>query len=214
MEMQERLAAQGYLLGDISIDPKISLGFGNQIRFLSEENGFWTYQILLPSKNTEAFLASASLTHATTLLKLFNMERILESESFQLLAFATSTDVDLYGAPIVGEIGIPLRGFLDRMYREENTDGKDFIEQAMIKAWRKMHGKVTFSEKIRLSFKLREHGFFHLDCPGNACGLDPYSYPKSLEEGYEFCPHNTDAPKQQLTLLAGLAAICTLAKKG
>ncbi len=215
VDMQERFKRDGYPLEKLSLDPKISLGFGNHVRFLSEKEGFRTYLIPLPKDDSDALQVSATLTITTSLLKLFGMEALSKSESIQQLTFVTNTDLGFYGAPIAGEIGIPLRNFLDRIYREENTDGKDFIELAMAATWKKMRGKVSFCERNRLSFKLREHGFFHLDCPGNACGLDPCdSCATSLEEGYEFYPHNTDTPKQQLALLAGLAAICTLAKKG
>jgi hypothetical protein len=100
------------------------------------------------------------------------------------------------------------------MNREQNERLKVSIELAMTKAWRSMYGKVSFGEKTRLSFKLRKNGFFHLDCPGDACGLDPCdSYQNTLDQGYEICPHNTDNPKQQLTLLSGLAALCSQAEK-
>jgi hypothetical protein len=120
--LREDLEKSGYILDDFSIDPRIGLGFENQIKFSAEQDGFFAYLIPLPKHNLEAFQLSAS-------------------------------------------------------------------------------------------FKLKGRGFFHLDCPGNACGLDPSDHPESLIKGYEFCPHNTDTPKQQLTLLTGLAAICTLAKK-
>ena len=213
IDMQERFKKDGYPLEAISMDPKISLGFGNQIRFLSEKKGFWTYLVPLPKADTDALQVSATLTLATSLLRSFNMKAMTESESIQQLTFATNTDIGFYGAPIAGEIGIPLRNFLAQLDREERMEAKDFIDLAMVRAWKKMHGKVNFHEKNKLSFKLEKGGFFHLDCPGNACGLDPCDYPESLDKGYEFCPHNTDTPKQQLALLTGLAAICTLAKK-
>jgi len=53
-----------------------------------------------------------------------------------------------------------------------------------------------------------EGGWLNVYCPGDACGLNPDS--NGLEgdgRGYEFSCHNVDSPAQQLTLLAGLAAL-------
>jgi hypothetical protein len=50
-------------------------------------------------------------------------------------------------------------------------------------------------------------GALHVDCPGDACGLNPHHLGIRPQEGYRFSDHNVDSPAQQLTLLAGLAAL-------
>lgn len=54
-------------------------------------------------------------------------------------------------------------------------------------------------------------GYIHLNCPGNACGLDPKDYDtrkgELFEYGYDLVPHNVDSSLQQLTLLAGLTTL-------
>ena len=46
-----------------------------------------------------------------------------------------------------------------------------------------------------------------------ACGLNPSHDHMDIGQGYEFSCHNTDTPAQQLTLLAGLAALHDLVRK-
>lgn len=212
--LRENLANNGYELGDVSADPKTGLGFSNKIAFLKERDSFWIYAVPLPKKDLDAFQVSASLTQITHLLELFNLETGTRCGSFQRLTFTTNTDVGMYGAPILGKVSIPLRRFLDQAYREQNNGLKITVNRTMVEAWRRMYGGASSYEKNRLSFSVRKSGFFHLDCPGDACGLDPgHSYRETLDQGYDFCPHNTDSPKQQLTLLAGLAAILTFSEK-
>lgn len=60
---------------------------------------------------------------------------------------------------------------------------------------------------------MRQPKWVNLSCPGEACGLDPDDYYElSLNRGYGLAPHNVDTPIQQLTLLAGLAVMCQLAR--
>lgn len=56
--------------------------------------------------------------------------------------------------------------------------------------------------------RLTERGRFSVSCPGDACGLysDEYSSHDG-RMGHRFTCHNVDNPGQQLTLLAGLAAL-------
>lgn len=52
-----------------------------------------------------------------------------------------------------------------------------------------------------------QYGWLNVDCPGDACCLHPALGSPKDGEGYEFTCHNVDTPAQQLTLLAGLAAL-------
>jgi hypothetical protein len=59
-----------------------------------------------------------------------------------------------------------------------------------------------------------ESGGLCIDCPGDACGIHPDTYAEyDIKEGrgYKFTCHNVDTPMQQITLIAGLAALhdCT-----
>lgn len=55
--------------------------------------------------------------------------------------------------------------------------------------------------------KLLHPGYLTLDCPGDACGIHPSRHGNTSDRGCEFTCHNLDSAAQQLTLLAGLAAL-------
>ncbi len=57
------------------------------------------------------------------------------------------------------------------------------------------------------------NGWLNVSCPGNACGLNPHHAGIQTGRGYDFSDHNVDNPAQQLTLLAGLAALHDKARK-
>lgn len=56
---------------------------------------------------------------------------------------------------------------------------------------------------------LRDSGGFHLEVPGDACGLDPehHFWTAKEDEGFKLVPHNTDAACDQLGLFAGVAQL-------
>lgn len=63
---------------------------------------------------------------------------------------------------------------------------------------------------------IRENGSFSLNCFGDACDIGIYP-DQWLDEGcelVEFGCHNLDTAYQQLTLLAGVAKLCQLAREG
>lgn len=73
------------------------------------------------------------------------------------------------------------------------------------------HGRLVGND-FRNSHDFRasvhnEDGWLNITCPGNGCGLNPGSLGIDPGRGYEFSSHNVDSPHQQLTLLAGLAAL-------
>jgi hypothetical protein len=52
-----------------------------------------------------------------------------------------------------------------------------------------------------------------MSCPGDACEIHPDDLVMNLDGGYELTCHNIDSPIQSLTLLAGLAALETQARR-
>lgn len=66
--------------------------------------------------------------------------------------------------------------------------------------------------------EIRQNGTFMLECFGNACDIAVYpdliGNRKLDEEPTEFSCHNLDNAYQQITLLAGLAKMCELARAG
>jgi hypothetical protein len=57
-------------------------------------------------------------------------------------------------------------------------------------------------------FEISEKGGLIIDCPGDACGINPSGWSQiSPDRGYKFGCHNVDTPAQQLILLIGLAVL-------
>lgn len=81
------------------------------------------------------------------------------------------------------------------------------MEDAMRKAYvRMLRADYLDSLSFRASVE-NERGWLNVSCPGSACGLHPTDHFMRDGYGFEFSSHNVDTPAQQLTLLAGLAAL-------
>lgn len=87
--------------------------------------------------------------------------------------------------------------------------------RAMKSAWFKMRpfADQGLYERIGGFKSSVANGYTRMDCPGNACGLDPDDGTVVNGDGYRFSGHNIDTPVQQLSLLAGLAALHSKARK-
>jgi len=90
------------------------------------------------------------------------------------------------------------------------------VVRAMRQAWRATAPGFAKKYSHHCSAVAHEDGRFLLKCFGNACDLGVY--PDAIWEGMgekpvHFSCHNLDSAEQQLTLLAGLAKLCELARK-
>lgn len=86
------------------------------------------------------------------------------------------------------------------------------VRNAAMDAYSKMDGRKpdVFNE---YHFRtILQKGRLIMDCPGDACGVYPNEWVEE-DNGYKFACHNVDSPMQQLTLLAGLAALHDEARK-
>lgn len=155
----------------------------------------------------EAHVVSASLTAFTRLLIYCDKDT---SASFpQLLTIETITEVGMHGGSLSADVSLPLRRFLS-LYPGHNT-----IPEA-IKAMETAYNKMFILREFdKYSFKtlVWDDGGLCMDCPGDACGVHPDGYGKREERGYGLSCHNVDSAVQQLTLIAGLAAIHDKARK-
>ncbi len=129
----------------------------------------------------------------------------------QLIAVNTMTRMDMEGGSLDGAFSIPLVKWLGSLPNHEVSE----IVQAMQIAYNCMS-----DSKLDLRFEFRawvcEGGWFTVSCPGNACGFGPEDgaeYKIEQGFGYEFESHNVDTPMQQITLLAGLAALGDKARR-
>jgi hypothetical protein len=134
----------------------------------------------------------------------------LTSCNFSQLIFIESYICrEMMGAPLGGTYGLLLmRWFV------KNPGKIVEVEMAMIKTYRKIYGEFNDYDKMNTWAKVREGGWFSMNCLGDRTGLFPETHFCVTEgQGYGFSCHNLDTTAQQLTLLAGLGALCDKVRK-
>jgi len=158
---------------------------------------------------TEAWAVSASLS---LLFEFMRFPQIETSCSFsQLMCIHTVTIKGSHGGSLGGEYS-PVA--VDWMRRRGPSQIPEMVS-AMRVAWEKMDGRMK--DFYRHSFRANlsnDEGWLCVDCPGDACGLHPSDHWIDGNSGYRFSCHNTDQPMQQMTLLASLAVLNDLIRKG
>ena len=117
----------------------------------------------------------------------------------------------MHGAPLGGEFSIPVRKWLASL--GEHTSISEMTE-SMRTAYRKMFPfRFRYYHEHDFHASVDYHnGWLNISCPGNACGLNPTRI-EDGDKGYKFSCHNLDTPMQQITLLAGLAALHDRARR-
>lgn len=152
---------------------------------------------------------SATFTVVFLFLSLF-YDKETKCLSSQLMTVETRTAVGLHGGSLGGIFSIDLVNWM-------SSFAPNFTIVEMVDAMMTAYGHM-FAEKLDQFERFRasidyENGWLNVDCPGNACGLNPSHSSVGKGHGYEFTPHNVDTCMQQLTLLAGLAALHDKARK-
>lgn len=151
-----------------------------------------------------AYLISASFTVFFNLLEFLKEET--SASILQLLVVRTMTQRDAHGGSLSGMFSIPLCKWLGNIFQAKDTSIPEMIS-AMQVTYGYMSGELKEYEKH--DFRAYAHdwkGWLNVSCPGNACGLHPLRGTE-VDRGYNFSCHNVDSPIQQITLLAGLAAL-------
>ena len=149
------------------------------------------------------------------------------SNKTQLIEILTMAELRSggHGHSVSGNISEEVVGWLKTYASEkltsDNTMDMVSIHSAIIKASQIAWCAVTtknlheYSSETYLYGWIQNSGAFTINCPGNACDLSVY--PDSLqsysEGGVQLSCHNLDTAEQQLTLLSGLAMICSLVRE-
>jgi hypothetical protein len=157
---------------------------------------------------TEARAMSATFTVLTFLLRY--PEGITTSPHKQLLTIHTSTPE--FGGSLGGEFSPHMVKWLSRFGSSVTLP---IMEEAMRTAWNHMMQPRTASldhNQFRASID-GPNGWLNINCPGHACGLNPHYSGIREGQGYQFTDHNIDNTAQQLTLIAGLAALGDMARR-
>jgi hypothetical protein len=134
----------------------------------------------------------------------------------QLMTVFTVTRDEMHGGSLGGDYSVELCNWMRSLYIQ-NRGRYEVAEmtEAMKIAHKKMFGAFRFGQEYYLWAKIEDDkGWLNVNCPGDACGLHPGdSFGPQKERGYEFACHNVDNPMQQITLLAGLAALYDKARR-
>jgi hypothetical protein len=162
-------------------------------------------------------LASAiSASFTTILLWMRFPEKETSSLLPQLMTVFTVTEDEMHGGSLGGAYSVELCNWMRSLY-VQNKGRYEVAEmtEAMKIVHKKMFGALRFGQEHDLWAKIEnDSGWLNVNCPGDACGLHPGdSYGPQKKRGYEFACHNVDNPMQQITLLAGLAALHNKARR-
>ncbi len=151
---------------------------------------------------TDALALSLTLTTLSSAWFYLPPKKVVETGRVQLLSFTTVTERRQNGGSLGGSFSPSLVRWL-----VANPDLSS-VERAMRETFG--HCLGTSEDGFMSRFRVwNRNGWLILDCPGDACGIHPseqYS-DSGVRGGYDFSCHNVDSPVQQLTLLAGLAAL-------
>ncbi len=134
----------------------------------------------------------------------------------QLMIVFTITRDEMHGGSLGGEYGVELCSWMRSLYLlTEGIYAVTEMTEAMGIAHKKIFGAFRFGEEHYLWAKIQsDDGWLNVNCPGDACGLHPAdSFGPQEGRGYKFACHNVDNPMQQITLLAGLAALHDKARR-
>lgn len=135
----------------------------------------------------------------------------------QLMTFATRCE-DLpqgWGHMIGGYAYPAMRVWLSRVAESGIDDPLASVREAMRLTYLSLDEEYGERLADMCNARLHESGRFLLECPGNACDVAIYpdnDYGAGREGPTTISCHNLDWSRQQLTLLAGLAALHQLAE--
>jgi len=160
-----------------------------------------------------AYAISASFT------TVFNWMQFPKKETSsllpQLMTVFTVTQDNMHGGSLAGEYSVELCNWMRSLYlRSKDRYEVTEMTEAMKIVQRKLFDKIDKFSEYEIWARIESSsGWLNVNCPGAACGLHPTDSYIDKARGYKFGCHNVDNPMQQLTLLAGLAALHDKARR-
>lgn len=127
----------------------------------------------------------------------------------QLMTLDVATLKGFSGGAIGGQFSIPLMEWFNACDKKETAIR---MRRAAVCAYKKMFIMIDDFEERDFRVRVDECGFI-LDCPGNSTGVFTGERNRYVGIGSELICHNLDTPMQQITLLAGLAALHDTARE-
>ena len=125
----------------------------------------------------------------------------------------------VYGHAVGGYVSSGMIAWLreqgNRLEKKGNTPLPEGVTQAMRQAWATICSDERRQWTRECGGYITPDGRFILVCFGNSCDLSIYPdqmYGDMTDSSIQFSCHNLDQADQQITLLAGLAKLCELAR--
>ncbi len=161
------------------------------------------------------------------LLKVLNFfvydEEIENPNNIQFLQLDTVCQIGHHGHSISGSVSPKLGAWLKKQ-GECLEDESAFsnvslldVEKTMRQTWNQFTERKLEESPRECRAIIVRSGRFSLVCPGDACDVSIYPDQVYGDEigtmSVRFACHNLDVAKQQITLVAGLAKLCELARK-
>jgi len=204
-DAQTAFAEAGFAIGEFGFES--SIGFGG-VLIEREKDGEVGWELDLPSIRPDDHtpLIAVSATLHFVFQAMMHLEGV-EDERPQLLA------VDVHATPGHYPIGARLSGAMAAWCASGIGTGHTLpeVEAVMRDAWSIMWPREAVGGFHAM---LDAGGRIILGCPGQATGLGPLHGRMVPGEGYALDCHNVDGALQQLALLAGLARLNQLARRG
>lgn len=157
----------------------------------------------------KSFSISASLSMFFSLVNF--PEYVIDYDRNQLIAVQSMAEKTAHGGSFRMSFSAPFALWL----RENKEKVCDIALGAMVKSYRKMN-ELGLTSVDEYHFRVSaENGKLIMNCPGDACGLQPEDFSDwSVEKmGYVSGCHNVDTPLQQFTLFSGVFALHDEARK-
>jgi hypothetical protein len=150
-----------------------------------------------------------------TLNMLFTHMRYLipaetKASQSQLMLIETRTDRgSMHGYAMMGEFSTTIVSYFRSQIASLPTTNHQVTFPEIEKAVKSTYDLLTDRNWDPGNFRawLREDGALIANCPGNATGIGPIHYFDKDDPVYQFCSHNMDTSLQQISILAGLAAL-------
>lgn len=201
-----------------TLDPGFSRWFGyGKCAYVEESDAESRYYFPLIPVQEGCIALTLSLAFLFLDLIRDESEEEYSSNRQQLMTFSTRCEnrPEGWGHMIGGYAYPTMRAWLSRTAESGTDDPLASVRDAMRLAYLSLDPE--YGERLAdvCDARLHASGRFLLECPGNAC--DVAIYPDNDYGPNHECPttiscHNLDWARQQLTLLAGLAALHQLAE--
>lgn len=209
-----------------AFEPNLRKGFGfdGAMNTVGMNDGYLIIRApLLPKQSTTTAVSMGILLgilkfYPFVLKDHFKEEALADRRYWQLMELESdvTSDANWHSAPLGGVIAPILADWVESVYK--NRPRLEEVEEAMWIAWNAMSDFRVKKEKgspnpyPHFSSRLGEKGSFFLSCLGNACDISTTDWWDRREgSGHDLGCHNLDTPVQQLSLLAGLAALHDIA---